>query len=213
MDKSPKFDFKKEFPDLYRPKTNPSLVEVPPMPFFMVDGVGAPEGREYQQALNLLYSLTFTVKMSKMGTTQPKGYFDYVVPPLEGLWQGGELFSGNPNREQWRWTSLIRQPDFVTAEVFDWAKETASRKKPDLPFEKVRFETYEEGLCIQLLHIGPYAQEDRSLALLRNFAEKNGFIQDFSPTRHHHEIYLGDPRKTKPERLKTILRHPVKRDN
>ncbi len=203
------FDYKKQFPDLYAPGKTPVLRKVPPLPYFQVKGEGAPESPAYQEALALLYALSFTIKMSKMGQMVPAGYFEYVVPPLEGLWCSP---SGNftaQTRCNWQWTSMIRQPEFVTQEVFTWAKDLAQKKKPELPFNKVLFTVYDEGLCAQMMHLGPYAEEPHSLAILHDFITENGYLPDASGRRSHHEIYLGDPRKTKPERLKTVLRIPL----
>ncbi len=221
-----KIDFKKQYPDLYLPKRTPTLIDVPAMPFLMIDGAGAPQDEDYQQALSALYTLTFTIKMSKLQKTQPgasgfaagiPGYQDYVAPPLEGLWWCEDA-DGRPAaldfqrpKSDWRWTSMIRTPDFVTPEAFAWAAEQARRKKPKLPVERVRFEIFTEGLCVQRMHIGPYAEETASIAELLRFIEQNGLAHESGFARRHHEIYLGDPRRTAPERLKTVLRLPVAR--
>ncbi len=205
-----KLDFKKEYKDFYLPKSKPAFIQVPPISFVMVDGHGDPNGAEYQNAVSLLYALTFTIKMSKMSGNQPKGYFEYVVPPLEGLWNCDDGPFDLKRRDAWCWTSMIRQPDFVTPEVFNWACEEAAKKKKDLDFSKARFETYEEGMCVQILHIGPYSTEPESVAKIAEFITENGLMDDIGKKRRHHEIYLGDPRKTAPERLKTVLRHPVR---
>ena len=216
-----KFDFKKEYKDLYLPKTEPALVTMRAMPFLMVDGAGDPNTSEaYQEALELLYGFSFTIKMSPKTGKEPPGYFDYVVPPLEGLWmaeEGGFAGGRIMDKSKLLWTSMIRQPDFVTMEVFDWAFSVLKKKKPALPVEKVRLEVWEEGLCVQLLHIGPYDAEPASVAKLDRYAAEHGFavaIGDPLPNggvRRHHEIYLGDPRRTAPEKLRTVIRHPVKR--
>ncbi|MCI9414967.1 MAG: transcriptional regulator [Clostridiales bacterium] len=206
-----KLDFKKQYKDLYQPGTTPSLIEIPPIPYLMVDGVGAPEGEAYGQALEMLYAVTFTIKMSKMNGTQPAGYVEYVVPPLEGLWDCGAAGFDAENRENWRWTSLLRQPDFVTGEVFGWAVDIAAKKKPGLPFDRVRLETYDEGLCVQQLHVGPYSTEQETIDQIGLFIRDNGLTDQCGTERRHHEVYLSDPRRTKPERLRTILRHPVAR--
>lgn len=205
-----KFDFKKEYKDLYLPKQKPVLIDVPKMHFIMVDGKGAPGSEQYQNAMELLYSLTFTIKMSKMTGEQPVGYFEYVVPPLEGLWwsEKGALDTSMP-REEWLWTSMIRQPEFVTQDSYRWAVEKATQKKPELDFSLARFEELEEGMCVQMMHVGPYSEEERSMALMRRFLEENGWMDASGRDRKHHEIYLGDPRKTAPEKLKTVLRIPV----
>lgn len=209
-----KIDYKKTEKNLYLPKS-PAVVQVPEMVFFAVDGQGDPNtSPAYAQAMEILYGLSFTVKMSKMGGEEPEGYFDYVVPPLEGLWWTDEPgFDGKPpaDKNDFRWTSLIRQPDFVNEEVFAWAAERLAKKKPDLDLTKARFLRWEEGLCAHLLHIGPYDAEPASIDRLTEFLREQGCVPDFTDARRHHEIYLGDPRRTAPEKLKTVIRHPVKR--
>jgi hypothetical protein len=204
-----KLDYKKEFKDLYMPKQKPALIEVPPMNFIMVNGKGDPQQEEYQNAIAILYALTFTIKMSKMSGSQPAGYFEYVVPPLEGLWwceDGGFDFE---KRDSWCWTSMIRQPEFVTNEVFEWAVEECKKKKPQLDISQARFEPFTEGLCVQMMHIGPYADEPKSIKMIKDFIEESGLADATGIERKHHEIYLSDPRKTAPDKLKTVLRHPV----
>ncbi len=209
-----KLDFLKEYKDLYLPPKKPVLVTVPAMPFIYCDGSGSPDGPVYQNSVSALYALTWTIKMSKMGGGAPAGYFEYKVPPLEGLWTDTPtLLPGD--RDTWRFTSMIRQPDFVTPQVFAWALEQAARKKPDIDFSAVGYAVWEEGLCAQIMHIGPYSAEPETLALLTPFFEKEGYSLDFTDEtsglhRRHHEIYLGDPRKTKPENLRTVLRYPVR---
>lgn len=207
-----KLDYKKEYKDLYLPKQTPALIEVPVMNFIMIDGKGAPQGDEYQKAMQALYALTFTIKMSKMSGQQPEGYFEYVVPPLEGLWwcQGGKLDFNRPKSE-WLWTSMIRQPEFVTAEVFAWAVKECQRKKPELDVSKARFESFTEGLCVQIMHVGAYSDEERSIDKMKAFIADKGLKEMTGDIRKHHEIYLSDPRKTADEKLKTVLRLPVER--
>lgn len=205
------FDFKKEYKELYLPKTAPSVIDVPPMPYFIVEGKGDPNtSREYRDALEVLYGLSFTVKMSKMNGEQPTGYFDYVVPPLEGFWwkENGGDFKAGENKELFCWLSCIRQPDFVTAEVFAWAKQRLTEKKK-ADFSAARFEVLHEGLCAQALHIGSYDEEEGTIRKIHDFIEKNGY--EYDRTRLHHEIYLGDPRRCAPEKLKTVIRLPIKR--
>lgn len=208
-----KFDFKKEYKDLYMPKEEPVLIEVPRIRYLMVDGIGAPGGKEYQEALQLLYSIAFTIKMSKLSGAQPEGYIDYIVPPLEGLWELPCEGSWNTDRDKWHWTSLLRQPEFVTQEVFLWACEQAAakaeKKGRDTDYSKIRLEEYEEGLCVQVMHTGPYAEEQAALDRLETFASERGLRIDCGSGRRHHEIYLKDPRRCKPENLKTVLRQPV----
>lgn len=209
-----KIDYKKAEKHLYLPKS-PAIVQVPEMVFFAVDGQGDPNtSPAYAQALELLYGLSFTVKMSKMGGEEPEGYFDYVVPPLEGLWWTETPgFDGKPpaDKNDFRWTSLIRQPPFVNEAVFAWAAERLAKKKPELDLSKARFLRWEEGLCAHLLHTGPYDAEPASIDRLTGFLREQGCVPDFTDVRRHHEIYLGDPRRTAPEKLKTVIRHPVKR--
>ena len=204
-----KVDYKKEYKDLYMPKRKPSIIDVPAMNFIMIDGMGEPSTGEFQSSIGVLYSLAYTIKMSKMGDWQPEGYFDYVVPPLEGLWwtSGGAFDFARPDK--WLWTCMIRQPEFVTAEVFSWACNECRRKKPEVDVSIARFETFEEGLCVQKMHIGPYDSEPESIEQMQEFIAENGLIDETSSERKHHEIYLSDPRRTAPEKLKTVLRHPV----
>lgn len=209
-----KFDYKKEYKDLYMPKTKPSIIEVPEMIFIMVDGKGNPNtAEEYKNAMEILYGLSYSIKMSKMSGTQPKGYFEYVVPPLEGLWWGDEGYFDGTNivdKDKFRWTSMIRQPEFVDSEVFETAKQALLKKKPQLDLSAARLEVFKEGLCVQIMHIGPYDDEAATIKIMEEFIIKEGYMNDISDTRHHHEIYLGDPRKTKPEKLKTVIRHPIR---
>jgi hypothetical protein len=209
---SDKLDYKKEYPDLYLPKQKPALIKVPAMNFIMVDGKGDPASEPYQSAIQILYSLTFTIKMSKMSGRQPIGYFEYVVPPLEGLWwcEGGK-FDWHKPKSEWWWTSMIRQPEFVTQAVFEWAVAESQRKKPEVDVSKARLNSFEEGLCVQMMHIGAYDDEYRSIELIEQYIAENGLTNLTGDIDKHHEIYLSDPRKTAPERLKTVLRFPVKR--
>ncbi|WP_088228922.1 GyrI-like domain-containing protein [Desulfosporosinus sp. FKB] len=216
-----KFDYKKEYKDLYMPKQKPVLIDVPAMNFIMVDGAGDPNtSEEYQDALEVLYGLSFAIKMSKMSGKQPAGYFEYVVPPLEGLWWSKDnSFDGTQliDKSKFQWTSMIRQPEFVNEEVFNWAVSVLKQKKPKLDLTKARFESLTEGLCVQMMHKGPYDSEPVTLGQMEQFLLNNGYICAISDTlssgqiRRHHEIYLSDPRKTTPEKLKTVLRHPVKK--
>lgn len=204
------FDFKKEYKDLYLPKNKPQLIEVPSMNFIMVDGSGDPNNSpEFQHATELLYGLSYTIKMSSKKGLEPKGFFDYVVPPLEGLWWIDEGSFSFEMRDNWKWTLMIRQPDFVDHEVFQWAVRELTRKKPELAAEKARFEAFEEGLCVQIMHIGPYSAEPETMEKIEAFLKENGLRNRFSSGGKHHEIYLSDPRKSKPETMKTVLRHPV----
>lgn len=206
-----KLDFKKEFKYLYLPPQKPGLVEVPPMPFIMVDGKGAPDSEAYQSAIQILYSLTFTIKMSKMSGAQPEGYFEYVVPPLEGLWWSKEKTFVESDRDEWLWTSMIRQPDFVTEGVFRWAQMECAKKKPEIDVSRATFAIFDEGLCVQMMHMGPYAEEQASISKLHDYMQENRLDDMTGSIRRHHEIYLSDPRRTAPERLKTVIRLPVDR--
>lgn len=207
------YDFKKDQKDLYRPTTEPSVINVPEMVFLMIDGSGDPNvSQAYVNAVQALYGLSYAIRMNKTW----EGYFEYVVAPLEGLWQVDDPdFRGSgaaiTDKNQLIWTSLIHQPDFVTPEIFEAAKQIALKKKPDQDFSKVRLEKFNEGLCVQVMHVGPYDTEAQSIIKISRYAQANGYIEDFKDGNGHHEIYLGDPRKTAPEKLKTIIRHPVRK--
>lgn len=207
------FDYKKEYKEFYLPKNKPGLITVPRMNFVAVRGRGDPneEGGAYKQAIGLLYGIAFTIKMSKKGDRQIEGYFDYVVPPLEGFWwQDGVQGIDYAHKEAFRWISAIRLPDFVTQADFDWAVEEATRKKK-ADFSKAEFWTYEEGLCVQCLHVGPYDAEPATVARMHAYMEDQGCRLDITEYRMHHEIYLSDARKVAPERWKTVIRHPVRK--
>lgn len=210
-----KFDFKKEYKNLYLPGKQPVIIDVPGMKFIMVEGKGNPNTcKEYSDAMEILYGLSYGIKMSKMNGTQPEGYFEYVVPPFEGLWwveAGGFDGMKITDKDKLCWISMIRQPDFVTEAVFEQAKVNLKKKKPDLETAKASFRTFEEGLCAQVMHTGPYDDEPETIRKLIDFIEESGYEQDISDKRMHHEIYLGDPRKTKPENLKTVIRHPIRK--
>lgn len=212
-----KFDYKKEYKDLYQPKTKPSIIEIPKMIFIAIDGNGDPNtSNEYKEALEILYGLSFTIKMSKMSGTQPEGYFEYVVPPLEGLWYVDDAkFDGTniTDKSRFCWTSMIRQPEFVTEKVFENARNALAKKKRELDLSKARLITMTEGLCVQIMHKGAYDNEPESIAKIREFTEKSGYTEDISDTRFHHEIYLSDPRRCAAENLKTVIRHPIRRNN
>lgn len=205
------FDYKKEYKEFYLPKNTPSLITIPPMNFIAVRGKGDPneEGGAYKQSINLLYGIAYTIKMSKMGDHRIEGYFDYVVPPLEGLWwQEGMIGIDYSKKAEFAWISMIRLPDFVTKADFEWAVAEASEKKKT-DFSQVEFLPYEEGLCVQCMHIGPYDDEPATIEAMEQYAKEQGFLPDMDGTRRHHEIYLSDVRKCKPENLKTVIRHPV----
>lgn len=207
------FDFKKEYKEFYLPKAKPELVTVPPMNYIAVRGKGDPneENGAYKQAIGLLYGVAYTIKMSKKGDHRIEGYFDFVVPPLEGFWQQeGTATIDYVHKENFEWVSVIRLPDFVTEADFDWAvREATIKKKQD--FSAVEFLTIEEGLCVQCMHTGPYDNEPETVAAMDAFLAENGYATDITDTRWHHEIYLSDVRKTAPEKLKTVIRHPIKK--
>ena len=207
------FDFKKEYKEFYLPKNKPGIVKIPPMNYIAVRGQGDPnvEDSEYKQSIGLLYGIAFTIKMSKKGDHKIDGYFDYVVPPLEGFWrQEGITGIDYAHKENFRFISVIRLPDFVTKEDFEWAVQEAERKKKT-DFSKAEFWTYDEGLCVQCMHIGPYDDEPATVSLMHEYMEQQGYVLDISDQRLHHEIYLGDARKTAPEKLKTVIRHPIRK--
>ena len=212
------YDFKKEAKMFYMPKNKPEIVTVPSMNFLAVSGQGDPneEGGAYQRAVSVLYALAYTLKMSYKGTRQIDGFYEYVVPPLEGLWwMEGDKYLGTTGlagqKDKFQWISMIRQPEFVTPDVFEWAKENLRKKNPDIDLSSTRLVTYTEGLCCQVMHIGPYDDEPATIEKLGRFTEESGYICDIGEERRHHEIYLGDPRRTKPERLRTVIRHPVRK--
>ena len=207
------FDFKKEYKEFYLPKGSPSIIDIPKMNYIAVRGSGDPnpEGSEYKTAIGILYAVAFTIKMSKMGSRRIEGYFDYVVPPLEGFWQQEGIEGIDYSRkEDFRWISVIRLPDFVTEGDFRWAAEEAAIKKKQ-DFSKAEFLTIEEGLCVQCMHIGPYDDEPATVALMDQYLKENGYENDFSDLRQHHEIYLSDARHVAPEKLKTVIRHPIRK--
>lgn len=206
------FDFKKEYKEFYMPPRKPGIVSIPKMNYIAVRGTGDPnsENGEYKESIGLLYAVAFTIKMSKMGSHRMAGYFDYVVPPLEGFWrQEGSDSIDYSYKEKFHFISAIRLPDFVTADEFNWAVGEAARKKR-LDLSKVEFFTYDEGLCVQCMHIGPYDDEPKTIEAMHEHAAQNGCVPDIRAERMHHEIYLSDPRKCAPERLKTVVRHPIK---
>lgn len=207
------FDYKKEYKEFYQPKEKPEIVSVPEMNYLAVRGSGDPnvEDGDYKKAIGLLYAIAFTIKMSKKGDHKIEGYFDYVVPPLEGFWwQEGTAGIDYAHKEAFHWISVIRLPDFVTEDDFQWAvDEAANKKKQD--FSKVEFLTVKEGLCVQCMHIGSYDDEPATVSKMHEFMEQQGYVLDITDERLHHEIYLSDARKVSPERLKTVIRHPIKR--
>lgn len=207
------FDFKKEYKELYKPKTKPSIINVEKANFIAVRGVGDPnaENSEYKQSISLLYPIAYAIKMSKKGDYKIDDYFDFVVPPLEGFWwQEGIKGVDYANKDSFNFISLIRMPDFVTKEVFEWAIEETTRKKKE-DFSKVEFFTYDEGLCVQCMHIGPYNDEPITVEAMHEYMIEQGYELDITDERFHHEVYISDVRKISPEKLKTVLRHPIKK--
>ena len=207
------FDFKKEYKEFYMPKRVPGIVEVPPMNYIAVRGCGDPneEDGAYQQAIGVLYVVAYTIKMSYKGNYKIEGFFEYVVPPLEGFWwQDGIQGVDYSNKSNFHCISAIRLPDFVSRADFEWAVAEAGRKKK-MDCSQAEFLTVDEGLCVQMMHMGAYDSEPESVALMDQYLAQNGYQNDLSASRLHHEIYLSDPRKTEPEKWKTIIRHPIKK--
>lgn len=207
------FDFKKEYKEFYMPKNKPSIVEVPPANYIAVRGMGDPneEGGAYQQAVSVLYAVAYTLKMSYKTDYAIDGFFEYVVPPLESFWrQEGVDGVDYSDKSSFCWVSVIRLPDFVGRKDFDWAVEQASKKKK-LDCSCAEFLTVDEGLCVQIMHIGSYDDEPASVALMDEYIAALGYENDLTDTRLHHEIYLSDPRKSPPEKWKTVIRHPIKK--
>lgn len=206
------FDYKKEYKEYYLPKNKPVLVSIPTMNYIAINGHGDPndEKGEYKDALSLLYSIAFTLKMSYKTSYRIEGYFSYVVPPLEGLWwQNNSNTIDYQHKEDFNWISMIRLPDFITKKDVDWAITTANAKKQK-SHSQVYFFTLEEGLCVQCMHRGSFDDEPATLELIHNYIDNNDLLTDISETRRHHEIYLSDPRKCKAENIKTVLRIPVR---
>ena len=207
------FDYKKEYKEFYLPGRRPQIVEIPEMNFISVRGKGDPneEGGEYKASIGLLYGIAFTLKMSKKGRHEIQGYFDYVVPPLEGFWwQDGTEGIDYGRKEAFQWISVIRLPDFVQKADFDWAIAEAEKKKKQ-DFSKVEFLTVKEGVCVQCMHIGAFDDEPETIKLMEQFARENGYVSDFSNERMHHEIYLSDARRVPVEKWRTVIRHPVRK--
>ena len=206
------FDYKKEYRAFYQPPKVPEIIDVPEMQFVCVSGTGDPneEGGAYQQALGVLYAVSYTLKMSPRAGHLMDGFFDYVVPPLEGFWQQDGVSGMDYERKaDLHWLSVIRVPDFVTAEDFRWAVETASEKKK-LDCSRAELRTVREGLCVQMMHIGAYDDEPATVRLMHEYMESEGYVLDITEERLHHEIYLSDARKVPPEKLKTVIRQPIK---
>lgn len=207
------FDFKKEYKEFYMSKSVPEIVTVPKANYIAVRGIGDPnqEGGAYQSAVSILYAVAYTLKMSYKTDYRIEGFFEYVVPPLEGFWwQEGVDGIDYGDKSTFHWISVIRLPEFVTKKDFDWAVEEAARKKK-LDCSLAEFLTIEEGLCVQIMHIGPFDHEPSTAALMDQYIAENGYANDMNETRLHHEIYLSDARKAAPEKWKTIIRHPIRK--
>ncbi|MDE5671424.1 MAG: GyrI-like domain-containing protein [Eubacterium sp.] len=207
------FDYKKEYKEFYMPKKKPSIVEIPKMNYIAVRGKGNPndENSEYKDSIGLLYAIAFTIKMSYKGTHKIDGYFEYVVPPLEGFWWQENTQGLDYNRkEDMNFISVIRLPDFVTKDDFKWAVDEATKKKKQ-DFSKVEFLTYDEGICVQCMHIGSYDNEPETVDWMHRYMKENGYELDITDSRLHHEIYLSDPRRCDESKLKTVVRHPIKK--
>lgn len=207
------FDFKKEYKEFYMPKQVPAVITVPSMNYIAVSGTGNPndEAGEYKEAVGLLYAVAYTLKMSEKSGYEMKGFFDYVVPPLEGLWwqQGSDEKIDYSRKDDFSWISMMRIPDFVSPDDVEWAKQTATKKK-GLDCSKVEFMNLDEGLCVQIMHVGSYDSEPETVRLMDDYLEAEGFKKDINDVRRHHEIYLSDPRKADPSKMKTVIRHPIR---
>ncbi len=208
------FDYKKEYKEFYLPQREPSIVEIPKMNYLAIRGKGNPneENGEYKATIELLYTIAFTIKMSYKGSHKIQGYFEYVVPPLEGLWwqEGKTDGIDYTQKDQFHFISMMRLPDFVTKEEFDWAIQEATQKKKK-DFSKVEFLTYDEGVCVQCMHIGSYDTEPETIEKMEEIMQENGYELDFNQGRYHHEIYLSDPRRCEASKLKTVIRHPIQK--
>lgn len=207
------FDFKKEYKEFYMPKSKPEIVTVPVVNDIAVRGKGNPnqEGGTYQQAVSILYSIAYTIKMSYKGSHKIEGFFEYVVPPLEGFWWQDHVEGVDyGNKDTFNWISVIRLPDFVTKDDFDWAVAEATKKKK-LDCSAAEFLTVSEGLCVQIMHIGPFDDEPSTVAIMDRYIQENGYINERTDTRLHHEIYLSDARRVEPSKWKTVIRHPIKK--
>lgn len=207
------FDFKKELKEFYMAKNKPEIIKVPKANYLAVRGKGDPneEGGAYQQAIGVLYAVAYTLKMSYKTEHKIEGFFEYVVPPLEGFWWQDHVEGVDySNKSAFNWISAIRLPDFVTRTDFEWAVETAAKKKK-LNCSSAEFMTIDEGLCVQIMHTGPFDEEPATVALMDAFLKQNGYWNDFSEARLHHEIYITDARRVPPEKWKTVIRHPIKK--
>ena len=206
------FDFKKEYKEFYMPKNKPEIVTAPAANYIAVQGKGNPndEDGDYQMAIGVLYAVAYTLKMSYKTDHRIEGFYEYVVPPLEGFWwQDGVDGVDYADKSAFNWISVIRLPDFVTKKDFDWAVEAAAKKKK-LDCSKAKFLTIDEGRCVQIMHTGPFDNEPATVALMDAYIKQNGYVNDFNKDRLHHEIYLSDARKVPAEKWKTVIRHPIR---
>lgn len=207
------FDFKKEYKEFYMPKNKPEILTIPAMNYIAVRGKGDPnqEGGAYQQAIGVLYAVAYTIKMSYKGSHKIEGFFEYVVPPLEGFWWQDHIIGVDyRNKDTFNWISVIRLPDFVAKQDFEWASEEASKKKK-LDCSSAEFFTIGEGLCVQIMHIGPFDDEPATVAVMDQYLQENGYVNDITADRMHHEIYLSDARKVESSKWETVIRHPIKK--
>lgn len=207
------FDFKKEYKEFYMPKNKPEIVKIPPMNYVAVRGKGNPnvEGGDYQQAISILYTVAYTLKMSYKTDYKIEGFFEYVVPPLEGFWwQDNVTGFDYSNKDAFHWISVIRLPDFISERDLAWAIQTATRKKK-MDCTPAEFLTIDEGLCVQIMHLGSFDSEPKTIALMENYLKEQGFVSDLNEQRLHHEIYMSDARRVAPEKWKTVIRHPIKK--
>ena len=208
------FDFKKEYKEFYLPKNKPEIISVPKANFIAVSGEGNPNEPDgaYQRAISILYAVAYTLKMSDRTGHKMDGFFQYVVPPLEGFWKTDTGVIDYGRKDAFQWISVIRLPDFVKPEDLDWAVETAGKKK-HLDCSPAKFWTVDEGLCVQMMHLGPFDAEPASIAQMEEYIHARDYVSDFTDTRLHHEIYLSDARRVPPEKWKTVLRHPIQKAN
>lgn len=207
------FDLKKEFKEYYQPKNKPEIVNIPSINYLAVRGSGDPndETGDYKKALESLYAVAYTLRMSYKTDYKINGFYEYIVPPLEGFWwQDGTDGVNYADKTSFNWISVIRLPDFISGKDIEWAVRTATKKKKT-DCSQVKFLTVNEGLCVQIMHIGPYDNEPVTVKLMDDYLAQNGYANDLNSERMHHEIYLSDPRKCLPEKMKTVIRHPVKR--
>lgn len=207
------FDFKKEYKEFYMPKNKPEIVKIPPMNYAAVRGKGNPnvEGGDYQQAISILYAVAYTLKMSYKTDYKIEGFFEYVVPPLEGFWWQDNIKGADySNKDAFNWISVIRLPDFISEKDFAWAVQTAAKKKK-IDCSPAEFLTVDEGLCVQIMHLGSFDSEPATVALMESYLKEQGFVNDINEQRLHHEIYLSDARKVAPEKWKTVIRHPIRK--